>query len=59
MKKTLIAGLASLMLAGILAGASEPAARAGSSAVSALAGTYTPVMVNAPIETSYGDSTSH
>ena len=56
MKKTLIAMLASLMLAGILAGATEPVETIASS-VFALGG-RSPILVNAPIIASFGDSLS-
>ena len=58
MKKALIAALASLMLAGVLAGAGEPVVGIAPSAVFALSGRPSPVLVSAPIVALYGDSTS-
>ena len=58
MKKTVIAVLASLMLAGVLAGASDPVTKMAPSTVFALTGSSAPVLVNAPILATYGDSTS-
>ncbi len=59
MKKALIAALATLMLAGVLAGATEPLMKIGPSAVFALREGWSPVLVNAPFAPSYGDSASH
>jgi hypothetical protein len=59
MKRALIAALASLMLAGVLAGASEPVSKIAPSAIFALGGDSSPVFVNAPFAATYGDSTSH
>ncbi len=59
MKRTLIAALASLMLAGVLAGASEPVVNITPSAIFSLSGGPFPVLLNAPIAPPYGDSMSH
>jgi hypothetical protein len=57
-KKTIIAVLASLMLAGILAGATQPVASGAPTAVVSIDGRFLPVFGNAPILPLYGDSTS-
>ena len=59
MKKILIAALASLMLAGVLAGASEPVVNINPSAIFSLSGGPSPVLLNAPFALPYGDSMSH
>ena len=58
MKRSLIAALASLMLAGVLAGASEPVVRVAPSAIFSLNGGSSPILVNAPSVSLYGDSAS-
>lgn len=59
MKRVLVAALASLMLAGILAGATEPVVNFFPfAAFSTLEGSA-PVFVNAPFAAPYGDSMSH
>ncbi len=59
MKRTLIAALASLMLAGVLAGASEPVFHIAPAAIFTLDEGSSPVLISAPFATSYGDSLSH
>jgi hypothetical protein len=59
MKRTLVAALASLMLAGVLAGATEPVMNVGPSAIFSLSGSPFPVLLNAPFALPYGDSMSH
>jgi len=58
MKRALIAVLASLMLAGVLAGASEPVFHVAPTAIFAFGEGSSPVLINAPFVTSYGDSMS-
>lgn len=58
MKRALIAALASLMLAGVLAGTSEPIFQVAPSAVFALGAGSSSVLINAPFAASYGDSMS-
>ncbi len=59
MKRALTAALASLMLAGILAGVSEPVSKISPTAIFALGGASSPVLLNAPLAASYGDTMSH
>lgn len=59
MKRALVAVLASLMLAGILAGASEPVVDLGPLAAFSIVEDSTPLLVNAPPAPPYGDSKSH
>lgn len=59
MKKPLIAALAGLMLAGILAGATEPVVSGSPSAAVSTDGRFSPTFGNAPILPWYGDSSSH
>ncbi len=59
MKQALIAALASLMLAGVLAGASEPIFHVAPAAAFVLNEGSSPVLANAPFAASYGDSMSH
>ena len=59
MKKMIVAALASLMLAGVLAGASETALDAAPSTVLVLGDNAFPTLVDSPFVTSYGDSQSH
>lgn len=59
MQRALIAALASLMLAGVLAGASEPVSKIAPSAIFGLGGSSSPVLLNAPFAATYGDSMSH
>ncbi len=59
MKRTLTAALASLMLAGILAGVSEPVFHLTPAAIFTLDEGSSPVLISAPFVTSYGDSLSH
>lgn len=57
--KALVAALASLMLAGILAGTSEPIINVPAAAFFSVSeGSSSPVLLNAPFTASYGDSTS-
>ena len=58
MKKMIVAALASLMLAGVLAGASETALDAAPSTILVLGDNASPAM-NSSFVTSYGDSQSH
>jgi len=58
MKKALVAALASLMLAGILAGASEPVVNITPSTIFSLSGGPFPVLLNATFAPPYGDSMS-
>ena len=58
MKKMIIAALASLMLAGVLAGASESALVAAPSTVLVLGDNASPTLADSPFVTSYGDSQS-
>ncbi len=58
MKKALIAALASLMLAGILAGATEPVVNFGSWSAFSIVEGSSPVLVSAPFAAPYGDSMS-
>lgn len=59
MKRALVAALASLMLAGALAGATEPIVDVGPLAAFSLVEGSSPVLVNAPLAAPYGDSKSH
>ena len=59
MKRALVAALASLMLAGVLAGATEPVADMGPLAVLSFIEGSSPVLVDAPLAAPYGDSKSH
>ena len=59
MKKMMVAALASLMLAGVLAGASETALDAASSTVLVLGDNTSPALPDSPFVTLYGDSQSH
>lgn len=58
MKKALVAALASLMLAGILAGATEPVVNLGPLAAFSTVEGSSPVLVNAPFAAPSGDSMS-
>ena len=58
MKRALIAALASLMLAGILAGTSEPIVNVPAAAFFSASEGSSPVLLNAPFAASYGDSMS-
>ena len=59
MKRALVAALASLMLAGVLAGATEPVVHLGPlSAFSTVEGSSL-VLVNAPFSAPAGDTMSH
>ena len=59
MKRALVAALASLMLAGVLAGASEPVVNLGPSSVFSAVEGSSPIFVNAPFAAPDGDSQSH
>ena len=59
MKKMIVAALASLMLAGVLAGASETALDAAPSTVLVLGDNAFPTLVDSPFVRSYGGSQSH
>lgn len=59
MKRALVAALASLMLAGVLAGATEPAVNIGPLAVLSFVEGSSPVLVNVPFAAPFGDSKSH
>jgi hypothetical protein len=59
MKRALVAALASLMLAGVLAGATEPLIDLGSFSGSSIVEGSAPVLVSAPFAAPYGDSMSH
>jgi len=59
MKRVFIAALASLMLAGVLAGASEPLSRISPAAVFALDDGSSLVLLGTAITSNYGDSVSH
>ena len=58
MKRALVAALASLMLAGVLAGASEPVVNVAPLALFSAVEGSSPVLVNAPFAAPYGDSMS-
>lgn len=55
MKNVIIAALASLMMAGVLAGASEPVSKIATSGVFTL-DQRSPILLNAPMLASCGDS---
>ena len=59
MKRALVAALASLMLAGILAGATEPVVNVGPLSAFSIVEGSSPVLVSAPFAAPYGDSLSH
>jgi len=59
MKRALVAALASLMLAGVLAGASEPVVDLGPLSAFSIVEGSAPVLVGAPLAAPYGDSVSH
>lgn len=59
MKRALVAALASLMLAGVLAGATEPIVDLGPKAAFSIIERSSPILVNAPFTAPYGDSLSH
>jgi len=59
MKRALVAALASLMLAGVLAGATEPVVDLGPLAAFSVFEGSSPVLVNAPFAAPDGDSRSH
>ena len=59
MKRTIIAALASLMLAGVLAGASETALDAAPSTVLVLGDNASPTLANVALVPSYGETQSH
>ena len=58
MKQVLIAALASLMLAGVIAGASEPVFHVAPAAVFTLNEDSSPVLMSTPFAASFGDSMS-
>ena len=55
MKRALIAALASLMLAGVLAGATEPLIDLGPIAAFPIIESSSPILVNAPLAAPNGD----
>lgn len=59
MKRALVAALASLMLAGILAGATEPVVNFSPFAAFSTIEGSSPVLLSAPFAAPYGDSMSH
>lgn len=58
MKRALIAALASLMLAGILAGTTEPIVNVGPLSAFSIVEGSSPVLVSTPFAAPYGDSLS-
>lgn len=58
MKRALVAALASLMLAGVLAGATEPVVDLGPVAAFSKIEGFSPVLVNAPFAAPDGDPQS-
>jgi hypothetical protein len=58
MKRALVAALASLMLAGILAGTSEPIVNVPATAFFSVNEGSSPGLLNPPFAASYGDSMS-
>jgi len=59
MKRVLVAALASLMLAGILAGATEPVVNLGPLSTFSIVEGSSPILVSVPFAAPYGDSLSH
>jgi len=59
MKRAFVAALASLMLAGILAGVTEPVVNLGPLSAFSIVESSSPILVSVPFAARSGDSWSH